>query len=206
MLCGLGRSVEPFSRQIPGGWPCRAFASAFHSNADAQSIGVKAALHRSITFWSGILAMSFICWAWWDSTHSRSMFAWGNFSGSNEGSCVCLMRCTDRLGLMGPRPSGLSGERGAFLIDPKIQVPALPEPVLRHGGNMDLSTFFNRTAKDRPITYQDELRQWMAYQAPGDWLILIPHWLSLLAVAALWTGLLIWRGERRMRAAASLTN
>jgi hypothetical protein len=28
---------------------------------------MKQELHRSITFWSGLLLIGFICWAWWNS-------------------------------------------------------------------------------------------------------------------------------------------
>jgi hypothetical protein len=32
---------------------------------------VKLALHRSIVFWSGLLAMGFVCWLWWASYAAR---------------------------------------------------------------------------------------------------------------------------------------
>lgn len=35
---------------------------------------MKLAPHRSITFWSGILVMGFICWVWWDSERHVTVF------------------------------------------------------------------------------------------------------------------------------------
>jgi len=39
---------------------------------------MKSAFHRSITFWSGILAMTFICWAWWGSMRTCVTIGYGD--------------------------------------------------------------------------------------------------------------------------------
>lgn len=56
---------------------------------------MKAALHRSITFWSGLLVMLFVCWAWRDAMKQRSVLHWTSAGGmsfwnasSNAGALV----------------------------------------------------------------------------------------------------------------------
>lgn len=35
--------------------------------------------------------------------------------------------------------------------------------------------------------------------SPGEWLLFIPHWLTLLSFALPWLALLVWRARRRAR-------
>jgi hypothetical protein len=43
-------------------------------------------LHRSLLFWSGILVMIFIAWAWWMSMRSNSFLNWDHRRVSSYGS------------------------------------------------------------------------------------------------------------------------
>lgn len=47
------------------------------------------------------------------------------------------------------------------------------------------------------------IRPFMAFSPPADWILLVPHWLILLAVALPWLGILLWRARRIRRASAS---
>ena len=49
---------------------------------------MKLPLHRSIIFWSGILVMAFIVWAWRDSQRYFSPLRIGNVVTANVGSGV----------------------------------------------------------------------------------------------------------------------
>jgi hypothetical protein len=45
-------------------------------------------LHRSIAFWSGLLVLAFLAWAWWDSTRYWSRISFG--TGTREYSIANL--------------------------------------------------------------------------------------------------------------------
>lgn len=74
--------------------PCLAGpqAKAHHYGA------MKLQLHRSLTFWSGLLVMAFICWAWADSARYTSGIGYtaenlrvNLINSGNGGSAVCLL-------------------------------------------------------------------------------------------------------------------
>jgi hypothetical protein len=52
---------------------------------------VKLALHRSITFWSGLLVIGFVCWAWWYSlAHFSYVARWNHAAWSFSGEVTVL--------------------------------------------------------------------------------------------------------------------
>ena len=53
-----------------------------------------------------------------------------------------------------------------------------------------------------PGTYREGLEWMMARRDPEAWLVFIPHWLFLLAVALPWAALLAWRARRRRTGSA----
>ena len=138
---------------------------------------MKLALHRSITFWSGILVMGFICWGWSDSMRAisgfRLPFCWGSqaaggiATGISRSSHTTTFRIVTKASV-----SVLSGPHGgmSFTFDTKEPVPLLPRPLItaNQGGA-----------------------------------IFVPHWLLLLAVALPWTALVLWRARRRKRISTS---
>lgn len=86
---------------------------------------VKPALHRSLTFWSGILAMAFIGWAWQDSMSYETSIggfiagrAVGSWSGEGE---IALSRV-----------DGVNSLRRTVVMDvhrnPKVGQRLLPSP------------------------------------------------------------------------------
>ena len=148
------------------------------------------ALHRSLTFWAGLLVVAFISFAWWDSSSHIS-----HLSRKNYWACNTL--------------------HGLYLN----QVPHWKEPLqaARTARNPIADTppydatfhrpFFIRSydsIKDsRPEEFHD-LREAAQYEinlfGPGCWALYIPHWLILLPIVLTWTALLLWRAHRHRRA------
>ena len=47
-------------------------------------------IHRSKTLWAGILVLTFLAWAWWDSTHWQTAIRFRQYSIKHVGSGICL--------------------------------------------------------------------------------------------------------------------
>lgn len=151
-------------------------------------------LYRSITFGSGILLMLFICWEWRDSMRYGSWVNAGEYSLENEAAYVNLKRRE------GPSLSGKFAHRSEHSYSGMRLLPILPPPLfLRGGGDMEFD----------PPPYSEEeeklaYHRWIASKQPGwptdEWILMIPHWLLLLAIALPWSGLLIGRARRIRRA------
>ncbi len=136
---------------------------------------MKLALHRSIVFWFGLLAMTFVCWAWRDSM-SGAVYA--------RVPCFVVVHCAG--GLMLENTAGVEW-KWEREIDRKVVV------------RLDDVGFGFHTASPRTgnASPWPPLMIATGGKRPA---VFIPHWLILLAVAALWLGLLFWRVRRRARA------
>jgi hypothetical protein len=154
-----------------------------------HDFGVKLALHRSITFWSGILVMGFIGWAWCTSYRYGSSAGFGRYSVEQAVGGINIVRNWDSWGGSGFR----------FYHDPlrpgRFDEELLPSPFYLEGKGKSLPPRFRRPVK---------VREWLECmgQSAGSFGLFLPHWLLLLAVALPWSGLLLWRARRRGRAAA----
>lgn len=172
---------------------------------------MKFVLHRSISFWSGILVMALIVGGWWDSMLTGSRCIYTPFSvGQHHGGCFVNLS-------KGRRPASVpAGAFGAYrdgiTYDGRHLVQLIPPPAFfRGGGHSGLlgppeSDPFTAELRD-PTKKRSHLEQYkllMVLRPVGDWYLFVPHWLILTVVAAVWTGLLAWRARRRRRAAASL--
>ncbi|WP_035606281.1 hypothetical protein [Haloferula sp. BvORR071] len=139
---------------------------------------MKAALHRSVTFWAGLLVMGFVCWGWYRSS---------SFLNAGGNSFVYL---------------GNIGS-GIFVSHDEKKSPDwhwVDEPIT--GGmplRIALPSFAMQTNDmERPFVLgsRDEV---MASTWPGAWVAFLPHWLILLAVATVWLLLLSIRARRRRK-------
>ena len=93
--------------------------------------------------------------------------------------------------------SRFSGSREAIPPELDNEGPLFPAPAFVRGSllpGMDYDPWQATEADDSQTA-------WMHTRPPEDWLLVLPHWLLLLAVALPWTGLLIWRARRIRRAA-----
>jgi len=163
---------------------------------------VKQALHRSITFWSGILVISFTCWAWWDSLSHAS---WGHFRDVAVINTRAGVQISNVHRSMKGDASflGFAVSRDTPPPTAKGYAPALTAPMFLRGGNGEGGTLQGGGVED-PETYAGRTRRYLANQHAGAWLVFIPHWMILLAAALSWTGLLGWRARRRGRGMAVL--
>ncbi|MCW1917106.1 hypothetical protein OJ996_26200 [Luteolibacter sp. GHJ8] len=144
---------------------------------------MKLALHRSITFWSGILLMAFICWAWWDSHNQVRNATWRAWSISNGYSFVTVTHFHFR---------------GIPLITATYPFAAtkpeiLPFPYFARG--KELLTTPRQT--NQSMTYREQVAATIEGSPKKLGKSLVPHWLLLFAVALPWSALLLWRARRR---------
>lgn len=160
---------------------------------------LKLALHRSITFWSGILVMAFIGWAWRDSAWRWSYACFGDHVVASQDSGVSISgepgahyRWSMYQSTIAPKGFGSASLRPRF-GRPGIarhgwrerwgKDPFPAEWVRREGFDPILADFYRRA----PL--------------PGAWMSFVPYWLILLGVAIPWGALLAWRGSRMRKAA-----
>ena len=174
-------------------------------------------LQRSITFWSGLLVMVFIGWAWRDAQEHYWRWEQGDWVGSSIFGGVVVERDTSTW-----RCFAWSG-RGENPPDSEVQ--AFPRPSLEFGGARDpLTDILELMNKQRDEGDEDRIsfstgmptggleevlgvikgaldRMYgaMDYRARGDWRLFLPHWLVLLGFAGMWAALLAWRARRRRR-------
>lgn len=165
-------------------------------------------LLRSLTFWSGLLLVVFTLWAWRDSVHNWT--GWGDGS-TYVASRSCGLQIYHR---PGPALSHLSCTRetvssvsfgGRF---PELDSWRFGRPDF--GGYLELDTRreLNRTgmlegrSPDPVVGYFYDIPEDIT---PGEWLLFIPYWCVVLAVAAVWLGLIYWRYRRIREAPAELT-
>jgi len=154
---------------------------------------VKLALHRSITFWSGILVMGFTGLMWVDST-TRATGA-----GHNDWYLVSYRA--------GVHYSSAGADAGEWRFQYRRPIDADDLPVksywppvpylLRKSGPAQQMDYWGdqsfATMRDFDEYYLQGLR-------PGSFICFIPYWLLLLVLASGWAALLFWRARRRHKA------
>jgi hypothetical protein len=159
---------------------------------------MKLDLHRSLSFWSGILVMAFICWAAWDSTRYCSQGNIGRVIISSQGRAVSVTQ-------MPPKAPFRSywGQIPFADLTNNLEVPAFPRPMsLRGRGTPGSQSEIDARRKSYgPLDYWKWKRFIVELNPATHWFLVIPHWLLLLTVALPWTALLLWRARRRKRAA-----
>jgi len=152
---------------------------------------MKLALHRSITFWSGLLVIAFIGWAWWDSMRHSSWATNSQIALTNEAGALWFSHHGDGATI----PTG-SARYQLKRTDLNANWPPLkvlpPLCFVRGSYEPDLDY-------DSVDSYLDLTVQSYKVLPENWWVLMIPHWLILLTVAALWLTLLFWRARRRKR-------
>lgn len=167
---------------------------------------MKLALHRSITFWSGLLVMGFIVWAWRDSREFSSGVALRKFTVAHGGNGITIWTRGDRPDWWRVR------SRNKFIAGPCCPPPLFirNEDAVREvfgergpqtrGIDLDAISTQNLDAYNRTMTtWRHYLVFKMAMNYHGPWQAFVPHWLLLSVAAVLWVALLAWRGRTRKR-------
>lgn len=131
---------------------------------------MRAALHRSITFWSGLLVMGFILWAWGDSMES--------VSSAHLRGCHLIQAA--------------GGVAAGFTPDPSQ--PLIVRRIERSHEVMTTGGRYEGFAEQKPQLVSRWPQPRRCAVGPG---LFLPHWLILLTVASVWLGLLFWRARRR---------
>jgi len=146
---------------------------------------MKPALHRSITFWSGILVMMSIAWAWWDSfRHKPSLYCGGVWMVSSGGGIAT--------GFNPPLNHDFEVDYHDS-IRVVVGWSAFQMPFYGRGqASTENIMPDERKTASAPSWYRAALR----HRLSGCWILFIPHWLLLLGVLLPWTGLLVWRARR----------
>ena len=147
---------------------------------------MRLALHRSVTFWSGLLVVVFVCWAWSVSYDYRSYINYHGRVPANAEGHVSLGQTL----LPGADDAGHSPTRRG-----QYRYEFLPPPFVVRGGGVFTSKFPPPWGE---AFYREALRGAYSFCPPEAWGVFISHWLILLTVAAPWLGLLFWRARRRM--------
>lgn len=174
---------------------------------------MKLALHRSLTFWSGLLVMAFICWAWWDSTRASIYGAYRGWELRNLDCGVALGwyrgSGPDRAGRhVRPKPVATSPEEDPFY-----------SPPVEAGMRITWPRYFRKTAEEDIEEammryesiyghYRDDPEEEIStgflgpvFGPAGDWMFYLPYWCLLAGVLPLWLGTLLrrWRWRARLK-------
>ncbi|WP_035603715.1 hypothetical protein [Haloferula sp. BvORR071] len=161
---------------------------------------MKLALHRSITFWSGILVMIFILWSWRQSTGTIYTWSYQGWSFGNLDSCIAMGKADTGSPVLVSSlfHSATASGRLPIKLGSPIYIrfnPTPPGPALSWEWNK------NAVVRGDPgdLSSVRYALLVLAFSFTGGSVLLIPHWLLLLAFATLWIGLLLWRVRRRRK-------
>ena len=154
---------------------------------------MKYQLHRSITFWSGIVVMTFIGWGWWHSMTNHDTLCLGRIRGEHGGTGVILRYNAAE------KDWSARSRKGFTLLQKEWQLVEM-RPVRWE--------IYFATPKELHLTRIPSPWQWptgtmnfsTGTRTGFDCAVFIPHWLVLLSVALPWSALLLWRAKRRKRA------
>jgi hypothetical protein len=144
-------------------------------------------LSRSFAFWSGILVMFFIGFAWRDSMAHASSVSASKLAIVSGGALVQVWSIQE---------TGWSRpvvQRNAN--HPRWPARPFATPMLVRGDGFRQQEM-NRSDRGA-VTYQDRMTGVAKWGfPPRNWVLFLPHWIVLLAFALAWTGLLFWRARR----------
>lgn len=156
---------------------------------------------RSLTFWAGIMVMTFLCWGWRDSMSKMSRVTSGNWTIFSYGGGLMLHR------------NMMSMPSEAFRDDVqnplhKTTYPWLGgAPFFVRGGGEDFPWDSHEAFMAfyiEPMNAAETLREaeliHMRFATSWEWCVFAPYWLILSTFALVWSACLTWRGRRRKRA------
>ncbi|QJE99111.1 hypothetical protein [Luteolibacter luteus] len=144
-------------------------------------------LYRSILFGSGIFIIGFIVWAWWDSSTMASGFHVQRYTAMNREGFIGVMA--------GEKNSRMAKTGFRSELDPATRVAGFPIRRLAFVRG-EAQPMGHDLIQNLPKTEQDKLIRSLKRFKVEAWMIFIPHWLLILAVAGTWAGVMAWQGRR----------
>ncbi|WP_265594271.1 hypothetical protein [Haloferula sp. BvORR071] len=147
---------------------------------------MKLALHRSIIFWSGLLVMGFIVWAWAISYDHRSWVNFESYALANTEGYASV----GHTWIPTQNDAGHSKTRRG-----QYRYERVAPPFIARGKEAAISSW----PEWGQATYKEVLT--LAYSAgpAAAWGVFVPHWLLLLGSLLFWMALLCGRARRRKR-------
>ena len=160
---------------------------------------MRLSLHRSITFWSGLLVIIFIAWASWDSTRRWSIGTYGGWQVMNI-ECGVTITWTPE----GPYATSayrLTPEEGSLRITRPRYLRKAAGETPEAAAERFRQQYSHREDDSRGVIKDTFLST--IVDEPGSWTLYLPHWCLIAGMLPLWLGLLVWRARRRRKAAAA---
>jgi hypothetical protein len=155
-------------------------------------------LYRSITFWSGLLVMAFIVWAWADSQKVISVGTIGSPMAIHGHSGI-MIRKTHATGTGAwrlPIRNFYEDHVISDLFPPPFSFATAVDALERKS---EIHNTLPDHRRDGALPIRIVAEYWAPEGIQRNRTFFIPHWLLLLAVALPWSGLLIWRARRIRR-------
>jgi heme A synthase len=150
---------------------------------------MKHQLHRSITFWSGLLVMGFVCWAWRDSNRYCSRL-------SSKSTGLTLI---EGAVYVVAQPNPVLGPEASRQFTPTTD-RTLGSPALLWGQALPIPREFDGSVPPL-VKWREQVEYRFRFQPTDAFVVILPLWLLLVGVFAIWLSLLLWRARRRKRAA-----
>ncbi len=179
-------------------------------------------LHRSLSFWSGVLVVLYVIWAWLDSVETHNLAIAGRWEFSSRDSALAVkheLSWSNYHFSRNPIPGHeiglgyqLGEDPGSLRIVSETTHPnvrrirmALPGFLYLDPDDLDgLLRQLDQDGLDRELR-RSGMGAIGGYgmpigSVPPGWVLLVPYWLILLAVLVVWSGLLLWRARRIRKA------
>lgn len=163
---------------------------------------MKLALHRSVSFWSGLLVITFIVWAWQDSVRNFCYLRYGRWNLLHTDCGLVMMSWSTRHLTL---EAGRDYQRSTF-VGPKIAARAA---CLRRGAGESEWECRARFEADYPALNASSPGFFFVLTTgmnPGDWVCYIPDSWLLAGFLPIWLGILVWRAKRKRRKGGLLVN
>ena len=171
-------------------------------------------MHRSIIFWSGLLVIGFLGWAWWDSERHWSSAdggrywgrsAWGGvFIGSRgevpPGGTGVWPPPTSRPLSFTRRPSSATLPHAPETFAPPLFFRVEGLPAAESEAAIARIREHDVTEAPSPFTVREQIILSLSFMNnPGTWTLFLPYWLIIAAAVLPWSVLLVWRARRRKK-------
>ncbi|QJE99127.1 hypothetical protein [Luteolibacter luteus] len=149
--------------------------------------------HRSLIFWSGLLVMGFINWAWWDSCRMITGIGGHGWTMASADAGLLVSK-VDPLEAPG---FGANREKSESLT--KAWDLSLPFIVEGGGAEPMKQPAWVEEPRGPGQSLESRWEEIMAIAPAGMMTAYVPYWLVMISVALLWLSGLAWRWKSALR-------